>query len=150
MCEIVLEDDSTFGNQSLRFRATKTFFFGVTVFLYRIKSCPLYGGQETILCFPESTSEELEEQTVSFTILLTIYFYFEQQIKWEPKEYICGCRCNQNYHTIDESDDFITHWFLLQKNKKDEDQGKYVTFSTVHVHKATPSCLVWINKSKDK
>ena len=81
MCEIVLEDDSTFGNQSLRFRATKTFFFGVTVFLYRIKSCPPYGGQETILCFPESTSEELEEQTVSFTILLTIYFYFEQQIK---------------------------------------------------------------------
>jgi hypothetical protein len=40
-----------FGKQSLRFRAAKTFFFGITVFLYQNKN--LVAQMETILFFPQ-------------------------------------------------------------------------------------------------
>jgi hypothetical protein len=41
------------GKQSLRFRASKTFFFGITVFGTRTKIQQTMTRLETILCFPE-------------------------------------------------------------------------------------------------
>jgi len=51
-----------FGKQSLRFRTTKTFFFGINYWLFctRIKTPGSYESGETILCFPEKCKRACE------------------------------------------------------------------------------------------
>ncbi len=54
------------GKQSLRFRAAKTFFFDIPVFLYQNEIPAGHGPLETILCFPEYYYTGLKPSPINF------------------------------------------------------------------------------------